>query len=632
MHILKDSESRIVQSTPPDWVEEIAVDFDAKPPSGKANGGIWCMLVNSQSNLEDKVFYRRDVKKILTVQGAQEGSRIQIRFDPQYQELLVHRLAIVRDGRVIDYLPDQEVQVLQREEILEWHVFSGDLTAVMLLKDIQVGDLIDCAHSIKEKELPHKMKDHGKFLLRGFLSIQTVSHRLLYSSQRQVYVVPHNTQMQPKMAFDKNGLVECVWTMSNPEPILPEDGAPSWYDPCEWVEYGAYSSWSEFAAWCCELFRMPDELPVQALEVVGRLQQAGGTPEEKIRAALKFVQEEIRYVSISINGHWQKPHDIKTILEAGFGDCKDKSYLLCVLLKQLGIDASCALVNTYRQHQIEFGMPGAGAFNHAITCVSHKGKVYWFDATRTGQRGILDKICCSNFGKALVISPDTTGLTDVVPGMMGGKLSVSENFKVKKWNLPAEFTVSMVYEGTLAEDMRVTLENLTEDALKLHFSKMYAVLYPGIKMVRPCSWTDDKNSNQLKIQLEFSINDLWKQIPDNKNICYAFFGRAIFSPFLNRPTIKARKSPLAVVHPITVDYRLMVHLTKPFANARQDSTIKCAAFDCNYHRETSSTIFRLNMTYKSKKNHVMSKEIDEYIRALDNLYYQIEERVIISTS
>ncbi|MFX4929726.1 transglutaminase-like domain-containing protein, partial [Acinetobacter baumannii] len=75
------------------------------------------------------------------------------------------------------------------------------------------------------------------------------------------------------------------------------------------------------------------------MSVVEEIRKGGGTQSDQALRALQFVQEQIRYVSISIGPGAVRPADPATVLERRFGDCKDKTLLLVTILRALGIDA-----------------------------------------------------------------------------------------------------------------------------------------------------------------------------------------------------------------------------------------------------------------------------------------------------
>ena len=49
--------------------------------------------------------------------------------------------------------------------------------------------------------------------------------------------------------------------------------------------------------------------------------------------ALRMIQDNIRYASISTGPGSYRPHPSDLVLERNFGDCKDKSLLLVNLLR-----------------------------------------------------------------------------------------------------------------------------------------------------------------------------------------------------------------------------------------------------------------------------------------------------------
>ncbi len=74
---------------------------------------------------------------------------------------------------------------------------------------------------------------------------------------------------------------------------------------------------------------------------------AGGrTGEDAARAIYDWVTANIRYVAVYLdpNDGWV-PHPAQTVLEHGYGDCKDHVVLMQALLASLGIRAEAAMVD-----------------------------------------------------------------------------------------------------------------------------------------------------------------------------------------------------------------------------------------------------------------------------------------------
>ncbi len=103
--------------------------------------------------------------------------------------------------------------------------------------------------------------------------------------------------------------------------------------------------------------------------------------DDKIAAIHSFVARDIRYISVSKNGHAITPHTISETLKNRYGDCKDKSAVLVELLNQVGINAYPVLVATERYNLERLKIPAMIYFDHMIVCFSLNGTKKCLDAT-----------------------------------------------------------------------------------------------------------------------------------------------------------------------------------------------------------------------------------------------------------
>jgi hypothetical protein len=111
------------------------------------------------------------------------------------------------------------------------------------------------------------------------------------------------------------------------------------------------------------------------------LTQGLQTNEERINAIFRFVSEDVRYVSLSTQGHSHQPHTVDSVIENRYGDCKDKTALLHALLSRLGLSPVPRLVATYRTTTEALSLPSIGYFNHIILCFEWQGQEYCLDPT-----------------------------------------------------------------------------------------------------------------------------------------------------------------------------------------------------------------------------------------------------------
>ena len=108
-----------------------------------------------------------------------------------------------------------------------------------------------------------------------------------------------------------------------------------------------------------------------------------------------------------------KPGNPNKIFSQRFGDCKDKSYLLCTILHSMGIQAFPVLINTVYKKTITEWLPSSAAFDHVTVQVQLNDKKYWFDPTISFQRGAINAISYPDYQYGLVVSPSTQSLEKI---------------------------------------------------------------------------------------------------------------------------------------------------------------------------------------------------------------------------
>src|SRR6516225_1604302 len=87
---------------------------------------------------------------------------------------------------------------------------------------------------------------------------------------------------------------------------------------------------------------------------------------EQAHLIYDWVSKHIRYVAIFLGNGGYEPHDAATILENGYGDCKDHVVLLESLLAAKGIASLPVLIDSGNRYRAtEAATPAA--FNHVLT-------------------------------------------------------------------------------------------------------------------------------------------------------------------------------------------------------------------------------------------------------------------------
>ena len=108
------------------------------------------------------------------------------------------------------------------------------------------------------------------------------------------------------------------------------------------------------------------------------------SPAEKARALTYWVKRHVRYVSAG-ESHDYTPHQPAFVLANRFGDCKDQTQLLAVMLREAGVPVALATLGVLDDGQILDDVPSPWG-THAILLVELPGKgeksePHWIDTT-----------------------------------------------------------------------------------------------------------------------------------------------------------------------------------------------------------------------------------------------------------
>ena len=244
--------------------------------------------------------------------------------------------------------------------------------------------------------------------------------------------------------------------------IVTDRLAPADYSPFRVLQFSEFSGWNDVVSWANDLFQVNDVTDDEFQKVVEKLRGLPGN-EQRVAAALEFVQSEIRYFSVALGESSHRPTPPNIVLQRRYGDCKDKSLLLITLLKALGIQSEPVLLDALRRKAPAKLLPSPAAFDHAIVRVDVDGKVFYLDPTRLGQHGRLDRMGQSHEGaEVLVIAPDTRQLATIA-SPNASELTRSERSEVAtlpKLGPDGSLQTRQTWNGAGAEVVRVTHEHL----------------------------------------------------------------------------------------------------------------------------------------------------------------------------
>jgi transglutaminase-like putative cysteine protease len=603
----------------PDWVTPVAVAQKFQTPTAQISDGAYYLLGDYQTRIDDggEIRYRHFAVKALSETGVDSIANLEVDFDPSYETLTWHSLAVIRNGRRVSRLDTAKVRILEREPELDYRIFDGSKSAHLFLEDIRVGDIIEYSYSLRGSNPVFGRREFGSIPLQWDAPIQHLYARLLFPDTRAIAVVVRNTGLSAQKR-DVDHFNEYVWDQFDLPPLLSDDDAPGWFDSQPEAQWNEFADWHAVAQWAIGLYTPPASLGAE-LEHRVALIKANPEPSERLLAALRLVQRDVRYMGVEIGPDSYAPSAPDLVYQRRFGDCKDKTLLLLSLLRKLGIDAEAALVNTDLVHELANAPATPAAFNHVIVRARLGANTYWLDPTRSVQLSRLDRLFQPDFGYALLVEPGTHGLTAMTTASprvrtRNVRTTIDARAGIDK---PANYTVTTITEGENAELARDQLASSSRDDLQRKYLNFYAGYYPGIRMASPMTVEDDVSGNRLTTVEHYQIPDFWPHSAANKRR-EAHTYSPDMAEYLNEPSSTARHSPIALAYPtdFTLDTEILLPDSWPIS---PDSTrIDDSHFSFEQDIQGTDKRVVLHERYRTLADNVLPADMENYVAKLDS--------------
>lgn len=582
-----------VRATPP-WADRLRIGA-----SGAARSGVAGILTDHQVRVNGARVdeYFRRVRKVVSAAGVQNASELSIDFDPSYQRLVLHDVALVRGEKHINQLDPAAVRIIEKEPESDERIYDGQLTALLFLKDVRPGDIIDYAFSLDGANPLLGGRYADEFDFDATVPTALARHRLLWPASRPLHVRGAGN-------VEHRGNVDVyTWTRRNVEAIDGEDSTPDWYDAYDSVQVSEYGSWNEVAQWAAELFK-PDAASLDAVEALAaRIRSEHASREAQITAAIRFVQDDIRYLGIEMGRGSHEPRPPYATLSQRYGDCKDKAFLLALLLERLGVEAHPAMVNTKLRHRLDELLPSPFLFDHVITQVIDGGRTYWIDATIADEGGTLQTIDTPNDERALVVRPATRALARMATPSRASTF-IDEVYTVNGDDATLE--VTSTYRGRDADDLRADFSDRSPADYAKQRLNRFAADHPRIKRAAMPVVTDDRQRDVIVVRERYAVHRVWS------DGAFTFVPRTI-EEHLARPDTLIRSMPLAVDYPIDITERLTVRgAARPEAG---DAVTDTPALHYERHAADGTVTWLL----RSKKDAVAVAEVADHLATLNAL-------------
>lgn len=317
--------------------------------------------------------------KILQASALQLGN-ISIAWNPNAGAPIVHDVRVFRGGQTIDVLKNASFEILRREGQLEAAHLDGNLTAVLRVPDLRVDDELEVNFTQFGSDPTLGQMQSGILFIAPSPAPGRYHLSLSWESDKRP-----NVKIAPDLdGARRDGERNIDFLLDNPALLSPPKDAPPRYQWLRRVEFSNFADWLAISRYFAPLYVKASTLDRKSplLREADNIARAHTDPLDRARAALKLVQQDVRYIYIGLNGGNLTPASADETWQRRYGDCKGKTALLLALLTQLGIEAEPVLLNSSGQDDgFDQRLPMPALFDHVMVRARIGGQIYWLDGT-----------------------------------------------------------------------------------------------------------------------------------------------------------------------------------------------------------------------------------------------------------
>lgn len=288
------------------------------------------------------------------------------------------------------------VRTLKKNEITD----RSDISGISLYEDNMVREFwlnhseypYTICYSYQQEEKEFLYIDHWIPVLDQHIPTISAELRLTVPSNYPISVSQGNIP-DPVITTEGNNTIYC-WKASYTNLLPVETLSPPIHDYLPYVKIipqefkydkkGSFRDWVSFGNWETALLKGLNDLPDSERMKIDLLVNNRDDQEEVIRALYHYLQDETRYINVSIDKGGLKPYPASYVSVNKFGDCKALTNYMKALLELYHIPSYYTSVYAGENiREIDKEFPSQ-QFNHVILFIPLEGDTIWLDCTSKG--------------------------------------------------------------------------------------------------------------------------------------------------------------------------------------------------------------------------------------------------------
>lgn len=553
--------------------------------------------------------------------------KINNRAGEKYTKIAIPYSKLIRLSKIKAYIKDSKGDIIKRlkkrdivekSSISDFSLYEDDFIKEFKLKHNTYPYTIVYSYQIQQKE----------FLNIGYWmpvineKIPTLKAKLEVSIPKD-YKTAYKDQYVNKPIIDttENEII-FRWLASYTDIINQEKYSPPISNFLPRVEIvpiefhyetaGSFKDWKSFGNWQYKLLQGLNELPDKEKNKIQSLIKNIDDNKEKVKILYNYLQDETRYVNVTIETGGLKPYPASYVCENKFGDCKALTNYFKSVLDYIKIPSYYTKVYAGSSVlEIDKNFPSQQS-NHIILYVPLKDEDIWLDCTGDGAFNYLGTFTQNR--DAFVISKDNSRFVKTP------KIKPVEALETRKIETSLNSNSTGVkflntYKGDSYEDI-LQLEKNYNDSEKSRIVKNY-IVEDGFELMDYKILTPDRDSAKILLSYTATTQNLYKHYGNDiliSNIAFTL-------PDFEEP--KIRKLPVQLDYPIyktdTIIYEIPNGYTLNHGSVALSVDTKYGEYKLEAYKSSNSIITIKKLLIKA--GYYPISEYDDFY----NFYYQVVE-------
>lgn len=615
----------------PDWV--VSPDSYQSSRKNQAYDGfdLHYRLYNQQVNITqaDTEYYFEYVYELTNRSAVEENSQLEIDFDPSYESVDLHQITVIRDSKEIDKLASSAFQLMQRERGFEQLIYDGTQTLAVILDDVRVGDTIKYSYTLTGDNPIYSGQREFGFRTDYGIPVDRLYLRVVANQDKQLSVRKFNTDVEVvHTALDEYD--QYVIDLKEVEEFSEEADVPAWRERYGNVVFSDVENWRGVVSWATPMYSLDGLALEKVATIAEKIQSRHSDTDAQVGAALRWVQNEIRYFGVEMGVNSHQPSAPELTLQRRFGDCKDKSLLLIALLDALGLESVPALVNSDRGLENAKFPWRLHAFDHVIVHLPLNGKSHWLDPTAAYQKGGLGDFTEPDFGRALLLDNESSGLVAMNPAAAARQKIVTKKLLIPAGDDPVvNLTVDSRHLKRSAKSIRYRLEDMGVRELSDSYLDYYQEYFDAISSAHTIDVVE-LPENTVETSETYNVADFWMEDGEFEKYKWLFADEV--QAYLDVPEDEQRENSLKVQHPVNIEEVWEVVAPHRLRLDDLDGTEENEFFSLtkSHEYDKQSETLKVTFKYESRAEEVLPEQLEKYrnavVRADDMASFYIEDK------